>query len=209
MEVNPADTGTVGGIRCTNYARTVFDLARVASMETLLGCADAALAKQARQGRIVTPELWEAWRASMNRQIEAAGRRARGLRAVRRIIELADPRAESVLESVSRLQLIRLGFDVDLQVPVESPNGGTLYMDFELLGLNIFGECDGDVKYKDPKLRGGRSPEEVVVREKKRDNWVAGRTNHRIVHWGFRDVATAADLARLLRNYHVPLPRPR
>lgn len=114
-----------------------------------------------------------------------------------------------MLESVSRLQLLRLGFEVELQVPVASPSGGYLYMDFELLGLRVYGECDGDFKYTDPELRGDRTADEVVVKEKKRDNWVSGLTNYKMAHWGARDAMTTHRLGQLLKGYHVPLPRPR
>lgn len=207
LEVPEYCTGTVAGYRCTSPARTVLDIGRTATTETALGCADKAVARVASQGRVLKREAWQHWVADLTKMLDDLPARSRGVERARRIIALADPRAESVLESVSRLQLLRLGFEVNLQVPVESPSGGLLRMDFELLGLRIFGECDGDFKYTDPALLDGRGPADVVVNEKKRDNWVAGRTNYRMVHWGARNVGTAEQLARLLRSYHVPIPR--
>lgn len=207
LEVPDQCTGDVAGYRCTSPARTVLDIARTASAETALGCADKAVARVACKDRTVDREAWQHWAEGLCQALQSLPAGSRGCERAGQVIRLADPRSESVLESVSRLQLLRLGFEVNLQVPVESQNGGLLYMDFELLGCRIFGECDGDVKYTDPALLGRRSPAQVVVREKKRDNWVSGRTNYRMVHWGARDVGTAAQLAHLLRSYHVPIPR--
>lgn len=207
MEVPGAQTGTVAGYRCTTPSRTLADLAGISSAETLLGCADEVLARLARQGRDIDTESWQRWLRQMETLTVSLPSRRRGLGLLRRIVALADPRAESVLESVSRLQLVRLGYEVDLQVAVKSPNGGSYFMDFELLGHRVFGECDGDVKYADPKMRSGRTPEEVVIAEKRRDNWAAGTTGHRLVHWGAQDAGTAERLGRLLQSFHVPVPR--
>lgn len=207
LEIPAHHTGSVAGYFCTNHERTVFDIARIADTETALGCADAVLARKARRGRIVDSNASQNWEHEMAELLGAMPRHLRGLDRVRRIVELADPRAESVLESVSRLQLLRLGFELDLQVPVASSSGSDLYMDFELLGLRVYGESDGDFKYTNPALRGGRSADEMVVREKKRDNWVSGSTNHRMVHWGTREAGTPERLRRLLQSYHVPMPR--
>ena len=184
LDVAVSHTGSVAGYHCTNYERTVLDISRVASTETALGCADAARARKCRQDRVVDPDKSAQWGHEMAELLGSLNGRPRGIQRVRRIVELSDPRAESVLESVSRLQLLRLGFEVELQVPVASPSGGYLYMDFELLGLRVYGECDGDFKYTDPELRGDRTADEVVVKEKKRDNWVSGLTNYKMAHWG-------------------------
>ncbi|MHA3684211.1 hypothetical protein ACXR2W_08145 [Leucobacter sp. HY1908] len=143
----------------------------------------------------------------MDALIDSASPRRRGLATLRRTLAIADPRAESVLESVSRLQLLRLGYEVELQVPVRAPSGSLYYMDFELLGYNAFGECDGDIKYTDPEMLAGQTPAERVIGEKRRDNWTMGTTNKLMAHWGARDVGTPAQLAKALQSYHIPLPR--
>lgn len=113
-----------------------------------------------------------------------------------------------MLESVSHLQLRRLGFDVALQVAVPARVRGHYFVDFELLGLGVFAECDGKSKYTDTVLRGGLSAEEVMYREKRREEWIASTTGKRVVRWGYADVATPMTLAQLLESYGVPIPNP-
>jgi hypothetical protein len=123
------------------------------------------------------------------------------------VLHLADPRIDSVLESVSHLQLSRLGFDVALQVPVPSPKGWMYFVDFELLGLDVFVECDGKSKYTEVGLRDGLSANDVLCREKRREDWISGRERKRIIRWGFPEVSSPALLARRLRAFGVPIPR--
>lgn len=210
FEIPDAQQTNIAGYRCTTPQRTLLDLASCAEAETLIGCADGALREvAARRGpiRSVNQEAWERWLSEIEDLIGEVPASRRGLDRLRRAASLADPRAESVLESVSRLQLLRLGYEVELQVPVPAPGGGLYCMDFEMLGYDTFGECDGDWKYKDPKLLKGRKPGDLVVDEKKRDNWAMGTTNKRMAHWGARDVVTPERLAGVLRDFHIPLPR--
>lgn len=209
LDIPDSHTGTVAGYRCTSPARTLADLAKLASTETLLGCADVVLARAAKHGRNIDDGAWQQWAEEMRALAAALPPKSRGRAHFRRVVELADPRADSVLESVSRLQLLRLGYDLNLQVPVPGPTGNSYFIDFELLGCQVFGECDGEVKYTDTSMLAGRTPTEAVLAEKRRDNWTAGTTGHRLVHWGARDVITAEHLGRLLMSFHVPLPRMR
>src|SRR5690606_31187654 len=51
MRIDEADIVEVEGIRVTSLTRTVFDVARTASLETAVGCADAALRRVAVTGQ--------------------------------------------------------------------------------------------------------------------------------------------------------------
>lgn len=203
------DVVSVAGIRCTSADRTLIDLASLACEETLVGVADAVLRSAVEQGGRGSHSFDEvrsdSWRHRMRDRI-AGARGRRGVRALRRAIEFADARADSVLESVSRLQFRRLGIDVDLQVRVPNPDGGCWYVDFELCGLGILGESDGDAKYTDQRLMGSRTAAETVLREKKRDNRISGITGKRLIHWGYEDVRTLEAFARMLRSFGVPVP---
>ncbi|RGE23141.1 hypothetical protein [Leucobacter sp. wl10] len=205
LTVPTADTGHIVGIHCTSAERTIADLSRIATEEMTLGCADAALRLRARRERDVDAGLWRDWREEMRERARASAG-ARGIRLLRRVVEFADPRADSTLESVSRLHFHRLHIPVDLQVSVPAPNGGFYYADFKLLGLGILGEADGDAKYSDPKMLGGMTPAERVLREKRRDNWISGTTGDRMIHWGSRDAGTLEHFARMLRSFKVPIP---
>ena len=205
MALNDADVGSVAGYACTSPERTVFDLARTEPFALALASADAMLSRSVRRGRTIDTRSWESWRERMlERAADVPG--GRGTVAARVIAHLADPRSDSVLESVSRLRLLQLGIDVEQQVPVPAESGSTLYLDFHFVGLRVFGECDGRSKYTDPILRGSRTAEEVVYAEKRRHDWIVGTTGMRVIRWGAADVRTAARFADRLRAFGVPVP---
>lgn len=195
----------IAGFDCTSPERTILDLARTEPFIFAFAAAETMLRKLVRQGRSIDVEAWEAWRGRLLERI-AQLPRGRGVVAARVIARIAGPRSDSVLESVSRLRLLQLGFDVEQQVPVPGPNGNTLFLDFRLTGLDVFGECDGKSKYTDPDLRGGSSADEVLYAEKRRHDWVTATTRMRGIRWGAADVLTAARFADRLRAFTVPVP---
>ena len=109
----------------------------------------------AQRGREWDEDAVDRWRRSMARaSIRASG--ARGIRQARWVIRFADGRAQLPGESVSRLQLVRLGFRTpQLQVPVAGPAGRTYFVDFGLDDVHAFGEFDGKDKYLDEAMRRG------------------------------------------------------
>lgn len=205
LTVDPADIVTVGGIRCTSPDRTLADLSRIEPPEMTIGCADAILTLVSQHGRALDRNRADAWRAGMLDRLDGL-RGVHGVRNLRRVVELADPRSDSPLESLSRLQLHRLGFDVEPQVPVAGPNGRTYFMDFEFLGLDLFGECDGRMKYTDPGMLAGRDINQFIYEEKRREEWVRERERKGVVRWAASEAATADRLAAHLAGLRVPLP---
>jgi hypothetical protein len=205
-ELNADDIVDVDGIRCTSVERTVFDIARVASLEAGVSCADAAARRMAVKGRDFDPGAQEAWRERLRaRAGEASGRR--GVARARWVIEFFDGRAELPGESLSRLQLFRLGYrDFELQVPVDGPDGEPYEVDIGLADERTFWEFDGEGKYLDPSMRGGRTLEEVLLREKRREDWIRGVTQWRLCRGGFRDIATPEALGARLTAFGVPRP---
>ncbi|MDI6022796.1 hypothetical protein QBL02_04485 [Leucobacter sp. UT-8R-CII-1-4] len=204
--IDSAEIVSVHGLLCTSPFRTLLDLARFEPAELALAAADSYLRQEYRVGRIVDSNEVEQWREAFAIRLRLL-RGHRGVRRALQVCELADARCDSVLESVSHLQLRRLGFDVALQVAVPARYGGHYFVDFELLGLGVFAECDGKSKYTNSVLRGGLSAEEVVYREKRREEWISSSTGKRIVRWGYADVATPITLAQLLESYGVPIPK--
>lgn len=203
-----SDVTQVAGIRCTTHDRTLFDLSAYSDEFQLVGAADAVLRRSALRGRAFDGDRADAWREGMLERA-AAGAGRRGIRLLRRVTGFADPRAESVLESVDRVHFDRLGFAVRLQVPVPAPHGGEDYRcDFAIDEAGVFGEADGEAKYADPAQLRGRTPAEAVVRERKRDNWITGTTGRRVIHWGARESASTEAFAAMLRSYHVTVPNP-
>lgn len=201
------DVVTIDGIACTSLDRTVFDVARTAPLEMSLTCADAALRREVVSSRRFDPGAQEAWRERMReRAYRAAG--SRGIRRAREVIEFADGRAELSGESVSRLQLHRIGFrEIDLQVAVAGPQGSTYFVDIGLRDVRTFWEFDGEVKYRDATMRGGRSIETVLLDEKRREDWIRGTTQWRLCRGGFGDIRTPEALAARLASFGLRPPR--
>ncbi|KAM9863491.1 type IV toxin-antitoxin system AbiEi family antitoxin domain-containing protein [Leucobacter sp. BZR 635] len=203
--LSPTDVLSRAGLQHTGPERTLNDLARSVPFEVALSAGDAHLRAAARFGRHANPQAVSAWRQGMHARATRHRNRP-GNRSVRALATLAHPLADSPLESVSRLRFAQLGIGVTMQVPVAARGRGSLYLDFLLDGLGIWGEADGKHKYVDAKLRGGRSPEEVLYAEKQRTEWIAGTTGLRVVRWGVAEVTTLERFAAHLRAHRVPFP---
>ena len=91
-------------------------------------------------------------------------------------------------------------------MPVRAPDRGTCRVDIGIDEVGVLYECDGEVKYTDPALRQGRTAEEVVLDEKRREDWIRGVTNRRVLRGGSADAASPEALARRLRRFGVVLP---
>ena len=213
----PEDIVEVSGFRCTSLARTLFDLARFASVEDALVALDFALH---REISIQSVESLPAWDSTGKQSLpdaapiltsqllkrvanlRAENPRARGVKRARFVSEFASPAAESALESISRLRFHQLELpEPDLQFPVLGPQGQVFRLDFRFAALGFFGECDGRAKY-------GHTPEEVaeaLYREKLREDWIRAQTGLKCVRWGWSAVASPEALAAVLRNAHIPL----
>ncbi|WP_261165011.1 hypothetical protein [Microbacterium sp. Marseille-Q6965] len=192
----------LAGLRVTPLARTVLDVARCTRRTTALACADAALR---RVGLIPGTRALDIGAAEALRRDALAladdARGAPGIRRAREVIGLADPRAESPGESVSRLHLHDLGFrGIGVQVAVAA--GGSVYVvDLEFAG--ILGEFDGAAKYLDAGMRGARSAEQVVWDEKRREDRVRAATGKRMLRWGWPEIATRERFRRFLLEHGI------
>lgn len=200
------DVVTRHGIRCTSLARTVFDLVRTLPIEAAVACADAAERQMAQRGREWDEDAVSAWRRSMDQRIEAAPG-ARGIRQARWVISFADGRAQLPGESVSRVQLTRLGFRPPrLQVPVAGPSGRRYFVDFGLDDVRAWGEFDGMDKYLDEAMRRGIPLERVLLEEKQREDWIRGTTQWRFARWGDEHIVTPRALATRLASFSIRPP---
>lgn len=194
------------GIRTTSLARTVFDLVRTLPAETAVACADAAERMMALRGREWDEDAVSAWRRGMDERISQASG-ARGVTQARWVTAFADGRAQLPGESVSRLQLVRLGFNTPrLQVPVAGPAGRTYFVDLGLDDVGAFGEFDGKGKYLDEAMRRGIPLERVLLEEKQREDWIRGTTQRRFARWGDEHIGTTRVLAARLASFHIAPP---
>jgi hypothetical protein len=200
------DITIIDGYRVTTLERTVFDLARTLSIEAAVAAADAGLRRVAYIHGAYDEYLAEGWRERMLARV-ASATGIRGVRQAAEVIRVADGRAESPAESVGRVQLIRLGYRrLRLQVVVSGPEGRRYRVDIEIEDAGAFLEIDGMGKYADDAMRSGRSVEEVLLDEKRREDWIRGTTQRRFVRAEEKHVATADALAARLRAFGIRVP---
>lgn len=201
-----ADVAFRGDFRVTGLDRTVLDLARTVPFETAVAAADAALRVVASAARKYDLAAAAEWRERMRRRVTGS-RGARGVRQAAEVIEFADGRSESPSESVARVQAARLGFTrIGLQIPVPSPHGTLWWVDLELEEVGAFLEIDGIGKYDDAALRSGRTLQEVLLAEKRREDWIRGTTRKHLVRAEPQHVRTPEALAERLASFGIRLP---
>ncbi|WP_298865739.1 hypothetical protein [uncultured Microbacterium sp.] len=205
IPVDPVDIVEFAGIRCTSLDRTILDLGCTTSSPVSLSAADAAQRSETVTGQVRDADLARDWRERMLARAERAHRP--GIRRARRIIGLADGRAQLPGESVSRLHLLNLGFaEPDLQMHVVGSAGDDYWLDFGFRRSQCFGEFDGQGKYLDDSIRGEKSAEEVVLAEKRREDDIRGVTGWRIARWGSSDIRTATTFGARLAAFGIHPP---
>lgn len=153
---------------------------------------DAALAQMSRDG-VTVEEAVNPWQPFL--------RAARFRAAWSRAVDFADPRSESVGESLSRVLISELGFagpELQTRLWVE---GREYRLDFEWEG--VVGEFDGKQKYLRSQQLFGTSPEEALYREKLREDAIRS-TGRRVVRWTWEDLHRPGILRDRLARAGVP-----
>lgn len=120
--------------RLTTRPRTAVDLARHLPVMEGLVVLDAAL----HRGDVGADDL---------AGILAYSENWPGIRRARKVVDLADGRSESPYESVTRLQCVRLGIEVEPQAWIYDRRGCIGRTDLLVVGHNAVLEVDGAVKY--------------------------------------------------------------
>lgn len=180
------------GLIVTSLDRTIFDVIRHLPHEAGVALVDAAL-----RGAVDQDEL----RARVADRIARAGS-ARGIRKARTVLAFADGRAESTGESGSRWYLHVLGFTgIELQVVFRGPEGEDWRVDIKF--KRGWGEFDGATKYTDPEFLKGRTPQQAVIDEKRREDWIRGRSQEPFARWMDKDMPNAAALGRHLAAFGI------
>ena len=157
------DIVEVAGIRVTSVARTVVDVASTRERVSSLVMADRAL-RVDRWGRAAPlttrDELYDVYRWRMP---FAGSRRARA------VLVAAVETSDSPLETVSRLNMGRVGIPRPvLQQRFDDYRGLIGFSEFYWPEYRLVGEADGRSKYLDPAYRRGRDLERVLLDEKER-----------------------------------------
>ena len=190
LHLRPLDAGDVvvrDGVRVTSLERTIVDLARTEPFGWAVSAADAAL----RLG-LKRPVL----QAAAGRLRHVPG----GTKAVG-VVAFADARAESPLESWSRVSIARAGFPApELQWEVRDTDGEwCATTDFGWPGHGMVGEADGKGKYEE-QLASGRSGADLVMSAQRRDEAIR-QSGWRVCHWGWAVATDHRLLGALLRPY--------
>jgi hypothetical protein len=142
-------------------------------------------------------------------ELEAVIAQRRGVQGSRRAaaaVAFADARADSPGESLSRAVIHLAGFsrpELQVRFPAEGPLVGIV--DFWWPECGVVGEFDGEVKYRDAGLRRGRTPEQIVIDEKRREDALRSMTGvNAVVRWSWADALRSAPLVDALHRAGVP-----
>jgi hypothetical protein len=185
--LEPSSVQRVNGYSVTSLPRTLLDLARNASFRDAVAAFDFARSPiggaQSMQAVLDELELHE-WRAS---------------RRVLRAIEFSTDQSMSPLESLSRVVLAELHFPAPtLQHEIQTGRGRRL-ADFWWEGERVAGECDGRWKYSGERFSAGRTPEQIVWEEKRRENEFS-ELGIRWVRWDWPDCFEPERITMRLRS---------
>ncbi|WP_166788183.1 type IV toxin-antitoxin system AbiEi family antitoxin domain-containing protein [Cryobacterium glaciale] len=164
---------TVNGCVATTLKRTLVDVAATSSFLVGVTMMDHALRQEEerartdrRYGAVGAPALSK---EDLYTELSLVHPRSGGAK-VRRVIDFATSLADNPGESLSRVRIAELGFEVpELQVCFVV-NGHQYWVDFFWRSVGKMGEFDGKLKYTRGAILGDRDPADVVVAEKNREN---------------------------------------
>lgn len=175
------------GVNVTSLVQTVIDCIVRLELPEAVAIVDAVLGGRRAQGEGLTRlELEEA-----SSLLPSAAKNRRVLE----VLALADEESESVGESRSRALIHVLGLPAPvLQHTFYDNEGFIARTDFFWPEHGVIGEFDGDAKYLDDALLGGRSTREAILAEKKREDRLRA-LGYTVVRWDWK-AATSPELLR-------------
>lgn len=192
----------VSGMLVTSVGRTVLDIAAAGTFMVAVTMADRALHvdRFGRRPPLTTKrELLEMWESSKPH---------RGFVRAKSVLDFAETRADSPLESVSRVNMRVIGCPRPvLQSSFSDYLGFIGETDFDWPDYSFLGEADGDQKYLDPAYRNGRTAEEVVRDEKVREDRLRA-LRRGFTRWGWSVAMHPAALRAHLLNAGLPMGMP-
>ncbi len=194
------------GLPCTSLVRTSIEHAATRSLPWAVAILDAAMRRQIalqHGGETLRPALLDpllrdaadrTWRSALGPYFHH-----RWVTVVRQALDWAEPAAESVLESLSRVEVRRAGLPVPrCGVPVTGDNGVLYWVDMLWDEQRVIGEADGTAKY---------SSVADLVAEKRRQEALTG-AGYTVVRWGWAEAVTSPGvLAQRLRRALQPPSR--
>lgn len=199
MALGDADVVEIAGLLVTSVARTVLDIAAISNFMSAVTVADHVLHVD-RFGRVppltTKDELWRLWEARMP---------FRGHARVKAVIEFAENKADSPLESVSRVNMQLIGCPRPLLQSSFSDYLGFIgETDFHWPHFALVGEADGDRKYLDEVYRSGRTAAQVMIDEKVREDRLRALPLG-VSRWGWKTAIDPAALRAKLSAAGLPM----
>jgi hypothetical protein len=192
------DVVELNGYLVTSLVRTVLDIAATCTFMEAIVVADRALLTDRFSNRpalTCREELHQAWARALPFRAHAR---------TRAVIDAAECRAESPLESVSRVTMRAIGVPrPDIQRSYFDANGKIGDVDFAWEEFGVLGESDGDVKYLQPRFRAGRTADRVVLDEKIREDRLRALPR-RVVRWRWVTAIDPAALRKTLAGAGLP-----
>jgi hypothetical protein len=176
----------VGGLTVTSPSTTVLHIAAGFRPETSVPVIDAALGASHPVDRDVL------------RERAASVPTSSGSARCRWALDFADPRSGSAGESLSRVSIHRLRLPApELQTRFVDRFGSIGIVDFWWSEWELIGEFDGLGKYLREEFAKGKSPAEVVIAEKRREDRLRA-LGPRVARWGWDDARDRAALRSIL-----------
>jgi hypothetical protein len=169
----------------TTAARTVVDLARTLPFTDAVVVADSALREE------------KATKAELSKILDSTTRWP-GVKQARRVVEFADERAESPLESAARVVFDQFGLDPpELQATIFTPNNA-FRADFLWSEHKVIAEADGLLKYNDRK---------DYVRQLERDRCLQD-AGYKVVHFTWEELFKTPEVVieRIRRAFAATTP---
>jgi hypothetical protein len=190
----------VDGVLVTPLAVALVDAARYLDFYAAVAMIDHALGPKHRA------ESWPATERVTRDALRAAlasgspSRRARAAFA----IDVAVEASGSPGETLCRLLIAELGYCApELQFELRDGDGRIGFVDFAWPDAMLVVEFDGLTKYSDPRFADGRTPAEVVVAEKRREDRIRA-LGYRVVRLTWADLHDRRRLRSLLDAAATP-----
>ncbi len=190
----------LSGLCATSLARTLVDVARTHPLIHSIPVIDAALRREAAK----IQENQQAALEIKNRMFEVLdllGPRKRGKPRAQFALDESTWLSDSVGESMSRIRIQQLGFAPPI---LQQKFAGLPYrVDFWWPGAGVIGEFDGATKYLSRENMAGLSAEEIVYREKLREDELRKHCRN-FIRWDMKTAASDHAFIRLLNWAGVP-----
>ncbi|MCF3137939.1 hypothetical protein LRQ04_01615 [Paenarthrobacter sp. AR 02] len=186
----------VNGFLVTDRVRTVLDIAASVPFAEAVVPVDFLLNRNRNSQPVTKEQLLDGIKGTYSK---AADRR------VTAAVEFGAGDSGSPGESYARALIHVLGFEVPLLQYAVKTMRGTVYTDYYWKSVGLVGEFDGREKYMKPEYLKGRTPSQVVIEEKAREDAIRA-TGRRVFRLVWSDLSVSK-LERALEAAGVPRRR--